>query len=127
MRLLKEALSCAIPLFMPSILISLLTTSCQVFAGLPLPLLPSTSKNQHLVTQSDSSLLSKCPNHLKRPILATSRTSCIPSHSLSSAMEHLFFKETPHIRLTIAFPHRTTLCSSSTFNAHFSLAYTNTL
>src|SRR6478609_2307691 len=78
MRHLQEAVSCTIPLFMPSILISLLTTSCQVFAGLPLPLLPSTFKNLYLITQSDSSFLSKCPNHHKRPILATSKTFCIP-------------------------------------------------
>src|SRR6476469_2262545 len=100
MRLLQEALSCAVPLLMPSILISLLSISCQVFAGLPLPLLPSTSKNLHLVTQSDSSFLSKCPNHLKRPSMSTSKTSCIPSRSLSSAMEQLFFNETPHIDYT---------------------------
>src|SRR5260221_1812061 len=48
----------------PISFMSLFTTSIHVFCGLPLGFSPSTSKTVQPYTQSQSSFLSTCPNHL---------------------------------------------------------------
>src|SRR5260221_2820186 len=48
----------------PISFMSLFTTSTHVFFGLPLGFGPSTSKTVQPFTQSQSSFLSTCPNHL---------------------------------------------------------------
>src|SRR5437899_4484236 len=81
----------------------------------------------HLETQSSAFLRSTCPYHLSRPRLTTLSTLSIPKPCLSSSHILLSFRVTPDIHLTILFSVLSSLCMSTTFIAHVSLPYTNTL
>src|SRR3989441_6663936 len=82
------------------------TPSMSFSASLSLHRPPTTSKFLHLETQSSASLRSTCPNHLSLPRLATRSTPTIPSPRLSSSLDLLSFRVTPHIHLTMLFSHK---------------------
>ena len=75
--------SIAIPGLSPISFISPSNRALQVILGLPLPLLPATSKFLQALTQSSTSFRSTCPNHLNLPRLITSTTALV-SHPLVS-------------------------------------------
>src|SRR5882757_1966608 len=101
------------------------THSHQVF--LPLSLVPPISISLHDFTQSASSFLSKCPNHLSLPRLTTSDTLSIFNRFLRSSFGILSLNVTPHILLTIIISDLSSLRISSTLTGHVSLPYTITL
>ena len=75
--------SIAISGLSPISFISPSSRALQVMFGLPLPLLPVTSKFLQALTQSSISFRSTCPNHLNLPRFMTSTTPSIPSLRLS--------------------------------------------
>ena len=66
-------------------------------------------------------LRSKCPNHLYLPGFTTSATHWIPRSLHKSSLRFLFFKNTPHIHLTINRSVLSRLSRFSAFIAQFSV------
>src|SRR5260221_56975 len=85
----------------PISFMSLFTTSIHIFFGLPLDLGPSTSKTLQPFTQSQSSFLSTCPNHLSLFHFTTTPIASTPILSLDIALVIFSLRETPHIILII--------------------------
>ena len=90
----------------------------QVILGLPLPLLPATSKFIQALTQSSTSFRLTCPNHLNFPRLITSTTPSIPSLLLSSTVGTLSLRVASYINLNITFSFLCILCSSWAIDHH---------
>ena len=101
MSLLHFSQTIVIPGLNPISFISPSNRALQVILGLPLPLLPTTSKFLHALTQLSTSFRSTCPNHLNLPRLITSTTPSTPSLLLSSTVETLSLNVTPTSILTL--------------------------
>ena len=110
--------SIAIPGLSPISFISPFNRALQVILGLPLPLLPSTSKFLQALTQSSTCFRSTYPNHLNLPRLITSTTPSIQRLRLSSTVGNLSLQVTPRIHLNITFSFLSILFSSLTLTAY---------
>jgi len=93
--------SMASSLFNPHALQSFSTISLQVFFGLPLALVPSTSYSIHFFTQSLSSFRNTCPYHRNLFCCSTEIISSNPSLPVNSLLGTLSCNFIPHIHLTI--------------------------
>ena len=93
----------------------------QVFIFRPLHTSPSTTIPLHNDTQSNSSFLSTCPNHLSAQLTMTSSTPEIPMRFNRTALRRLPFSEPPHIRQIMLRSVLVIRCMSPTFIGHVSL------
>ncbi|MFS8003498.1 hypothetical protein Hanom_Chr13g01214681 [Helianthus anomalus] len=102
---------------------SCLTRSSQVILGLPLLLLPSTSRVSTTLTGSIVCLIFTCPNHLNLPpfilsdILATSNISLKTSFLIRSNLVW------PHIHLSILISATSILRACTSLMAQHSVPY----
>src|SRR5260221_10807054 len=102
---------------------SVFTTSTHVFFGLPLGFGPSTSKTVQPFTQSQSSFLPTCPNHLSLFHFPTTPITSTPILSLNIMLVILSLRDTPHIILIILISAFSSFASCSALIGHVSLPY----
>ena len=120
-RPLQLLLSCAIPALRLLQSRSFLTHSSHVFLLRPLLFVPATTNPLHAETQFAMGFRSTCPNHLNRPRSTISSIPSMPNRPLSSSLDILFLRLTPHIHLTIMRSVLSNRCMSSFFIGHVSL------
>jgi len=102
---------------------SFCTTSLHVLFGLPLGLEHSTSYSVYFLTQSVSSFHNICPYHRSLFCCSINIISSIPSFSLNSLLETIFYLNitTLHIHLTILISARWSATSFSFLTGQVSL------
>src|SRR5260221_990416 len=102
---------------------SLFTTSIHVFFGLPLGFGPSSSKTVQPFTESQSSFLSTCLNHLSLFCFTTTPIASTPILSLSITLVILSLRDTQHIILIILISALSIFASCCALIGHVSLPY----
>src|SRR5260221_12646629 len=109
----------------PISFMSLFTTSIRIFFGLPLGFGPFTSKMVQPFTQSQSSFLSTCPNHLSLFCFTTTliTSTSTPILPLNITLVILSLRDTPHIILIILISALSSFASCSALIGHVSLPY----
>src|SRR5260221_7982033 len=98
------------------------TTSIHSFFGLPLGFSPSPSKTVQPFTQSQSSCLSTCPNHLSLFRFTTTPIASTPILSLNITLVILSLRDT-HIILILLISALSSFASCSALIGHVSLPY----